>query len=539
MEISATVPRRGDVITFAHPTFWSEGKVNNLREFYGVGRQDAVGYSPFRAGAVEAASARPWMGMRVGNNFSPASSVCSATHCTQRPPTAAPTDVSYPQTAATSRPRTSQPEVQIIKHVHVDQNTITEERVAMQKLQTENEELRKMCGELQRVIDNTVQMAQNVSEDSKNVAQLAHQLAEMRLLGHDAEHAWQDRLLLDDDKLSVESSDGAEEADGPGQRLQGVHKHTPDVLRIEATPSTGKKLALESAETSKRGFAEGSARPSKPPTPRGTPLQTPRGGLHTARDNLRPGTASFSPRLMTPRNLGTPRKPPTPRGLGGPGAAQEATRPGTVHSRPGTAGAHPAANSGHAGAGEHQSSRPPTAQSTASERMKRQVLFCALPCRACVRACVRAWVHACVRAFTSSASPAPETDLAALVQRPIHSGRTYIALYRDAMLGTVEDFSRLVFPKEDAKRDQFLKSMNKQQGDRKKASTARLASGDGASKTRPLSEMVDRKVRHPASWCAPRRAVFRRFRGSEWRSGANPPKYQIMRIVSAALPRVS
>eukprot|EP00802_Teleaulax_amphioxeia_P013777 Tamp_13831.p1 GENE.Tamp_13831~~Tamp_13831.p1 ORF type:complete len:534 (+),score=78.47 Tamp_13831:34-1602(+) len=459
MEISATVPRRGDVITFAHPTFWSEGKVNNLREFYGVGRQDAVGYSPFRAGAVEAASARPWMGMRVGNNFSPASSVCSATHCTQRPPTAAPTDVSYPQTAATSRPRTSQPEVQIIKHVHVDQNTITEERVAMQKLQTENEELRKMCGELQRVIDNTVQMAQNVSEDSKNVAQLAHQLAEMRLLGHDAEHAWQDRLLLDDDKLSVESSDGAEEADGPGQRLQGVHKHTPDVLRIEATPSTGKKLALESAETSKRGFAEGSARPSKPPTPRGTPLQTPRGGLHTARDNLRPGTASFSPRLMTPRNLGTPRKPPTPRGLGGPGAAQEATRPGTVHSRPGTAGAHPAANSGHAGAGEHQSSRPPTAQSTASERMKRQ--------------------------------------------RPIHSGRTYIALYRDAMLGTVEDFSRLVFPKEDAKRDQFLKSMNKQQGDRKKASTARLASGDGASKTRPLSEMVDRKSWDGFDWKEP------------------------------------
>jgi hypothetical protein len=371
MEISATVPLRGDVMTFARPTFWSDSKVNNLREFYGV--PGGVGYSPFRAGVHEP-SLTPWMGVREGHGFSPASSVCSATH---RPLSAVPTDISYPQTAATSRPRTSQPEVQIIKHVQVDQNTLTEERVAMQKLQTENEELRRMCGELQRVIDNTVQMAQNLSEDSKNVALLAHQLAELRLHGIDGEHGGQDRLMLDDDELSIESFDGAEaaEPDGLGQRLRGVHKHPPDVLLLEATQSTGKKRTLESVEASKRGGAEGSTRLGKPPTPRGTPLQTPRSGMYTSRDSLRPGTASFSPRLMTPRHLGTPRKPSAPLGVGDGGsqiypAAQESNRPGTGQGQPGTAGA---VNSGHAAAGEQIASRPPTGRSTASERLKRQV----------------------------------------------------------------------------------------------------------------------------------------------------------------------
>jgi hypothetical protein len=371
MEISATVPLRGDVMTFARPTFWSDSKVNNLREFYGV--PGGVGYSPFRAGVHEP-PLKPWMGVREGNGFSPASSMCSVTH---RPPTAVPTGISYPQTAATSRPRTSQPEVQIIKHVQVDQNTLTEERVAMQKLQTENEELRRMCGELQRVIDNTVQMAQNLSEDSKNVALLAHQLAELRLHGIDGEHGGQDRLMLDDDELSVESFDGAEaaEPDGLGQRLRGVHKHPPDVLLLEATPSTGKKRTLDSVEASKRGGAQGSTRLDKPPTPRRTPLQTPRSGMYTSRDSLRPGTASFSPRLMTPRHLGTPRKPSAPLGVGDGGsqihpAAQESNRPGTGQGQPGTAGA---VNSGHAAAGEQIASRPPTARSTASERLKRQV----------------------------------------------------------------------------------------------------------------------------------------------------------------------
>jgi hypothetical protein len=267
--------------------------------------------------------------------------------------------------------------VQIIKHVQVDQNTLTEERVAMQKLQTENEELRRMCGELQRVIDNTVQMAQNLSEDSKNVALLAHQLAELRLHGIDGEHGGQDRLMLDDDELSIESFDGAEaaEPDGLGQRLRGVHKHPPDVLLLEATQSTGKKRTLESVEASKRGGAEGSTRLGKPPTPRGTPLQTPRSGMYKSRDSLRPGTASFSPRLMTPRHLGTPRKPSAPLGVGDGGsqiypAAQESNRPGTGQGQPGTAGA---VNSGHAAAGEQIASRPPTGRSTASERLKRQV----------------------------------------------------------------------------------------------------------------------------------------------------------------------
>ena len=81
------------------------------------------------------------------------------------------------------------------------------------------------------------------------------------------------------------------------------------------------------------------------------------------------------------------------------------------------------------------------------------------------------------------------------MQRPVHCGRTYIALYRDSLLSTVEDFSRLVFPKEDAKRDQFLNSMKKQQGGHQKASKEHFASSDGAPRIRPLSELVDRKVR--------------------------------------------
>jgi hypothetical protein len=47
--------------------------------------------------------------------------------------------------------------VQVIKHVHVHKDTITEERIAMQKLQSEDEDLRRMCSELQRVVDETVQ----------------------------------------------------------------------------------------------------------------------------------------------------------------------------------------------------------------------------------------------------------------------------------------------------------------------------------------------------------------------------------------------
>lgn len=67
------------------------------------------------------------------------------------------------------------------------------------------------------------------------------------------------------------------------------------------------------------------------------------------------------------------------------------------------------------------------------------------------------------------------------------------------MLGTVEDFSRLVFPKEDAKRDQFLNSMNKQQGGYQKAPKAHFASSDGAPRTRPLSDLMHRQVRQNLS----------------------------------------
>ena len=59
------------------------------------------------------------------------------------------------------------------------------------------------------------------------------------------------------------------------------------------------------------------------------------------------------------------------------------------------------------------------------------------------------------------------------MQRPIHSGRTYIALYRDGLIGTVEDMSRLVFPKQDSKRIQFLDAVNKKRDDQKQGDVMR------------------------------------------------------------------
>jgi len=152
MEISATVPGRGNFMQYARPTFWENSKINNLREFYGDGAvaQESKGYSPFRMGMQDEPT-KPWLGLREGNSWTPGSSVMSAT---VRPLTSALTDRSYPMTAATSaRSRKGQPPpLHVIKHVNVDANTITEERIAMQTLQTENEELRRMCGELQRVV---------------------------------------------------------------------------------------------------------------------------------------------------------------------------------------------------------------------------------------------------------------------------------------------------------------------------------------------------------------------------------------------------
>ena len=89
------------------------------------------------------------------------------------------------------------------------------------------------------------------------------------------------------------------------------------------------------------------------------------------------------------------------------------------------------------------------------------------------------------------------------VQRPTPGRRTYIALYRDGMLGKVEDFSRLVFPEQEGKRLAFLDSMNKQQDGKTRLVSQNgggkgRASGDNASlaaaepKFRPLAELTDR-----------------------------------------------
>ena len=88
---------------------------------------DLQGYLPFRTG-LGADGGRPWMGMREGNDISPASSECSAT---ERPQSSALTSLVYPDTVVTSRPRAHpQTPVHVVRHVHVNEDTITEERIA-------------------------------------------------------------------------------------------------------------------------------------------------------------------------------------------------------------------------------------------------------------------------------------------------------------------------------------------------------------------------------------------------------------------------
>lgn len=394
MDISPTVPRRGDWMVYAHPEFWKGSKINNLRDFYGVcpvseqaDRQQ--GYSPFRTG-LGADGGRPWMGMREGNDISPASSECSAT---VRPQSSALTSLTYPDTVATSHPRAHpQTPVHVVRHVHVNEDTITEERIAMQKLRSENENLRRMCGELQRVVDDTVQKVQDVSEDAKHVALMARQLADMQLQegelpGHDG---FEDSLSEGErDEVGSAARDAAGAEQGQGQRLN-LHA---DVLRIEDTPAASKRrdLILRQARP---GVDDQIGRRLPPqnavveaPTPRSMlrtprdeiPIETPRSGLRTPRDGIRPGTASFSPRPMIHPRLGS--KAQTPRQATGatqwnadaPGSGLPPTPVGG-RCRPDTGQSRPRASNSATGVGMQTDSRPLTAQSTQSEKLKRQVL---------------------------------------------------------------------------------------------------------------------------------------------------------------------
>jgi hypothetical protein len=364
MEITANV-RRGDFSQMARPAFWQANQIKHLKDFYGVHHKsdNEAEYSPFLTGLSE--KAKPWMGIREGNEFTPESSVCTSV---VRPTSAAPTDaLSYPFTAVTSRPRTSkQPNVEIVRQVIVDEKTVTEERIAMLSILAENEQLRRMCGELQRVVDRTVQSIQNVSEDAKNVAYMAQQLAEMQLTAGDGEQqkmdtpcslhqgVWDRLQIHEDGDLSVETHGCNDE------KRAGT-----DILRID-TPTSNKKDRMQGAAS------EESANHGKPL--HGISSKVTRNGWHTARDDIRPGTASFTPRIKTPQSILTPRKQPNPLLVGGetqplPLAKMLGSR------RPGTAASGAHVEGGHL---ERVRSRPLTAQSTSAEQMKRQVLLCFL-----------------------------------------------------------------------------------------------------------------------------------------------------------------
>jgi len=261
--------------------------------------------------------------------------------------------------------------VQVIKHVHVHKDTITEERIAMQKLQSEDEDLRRMCSELQRVVDETVQKVHYVSEDARHVALMARQLAHMQLEGGDQNEEPMEYTSEDEDgNAEGDDRDDANAPDAsaaPGKRL---HLRA-DVLRIEDTPAASRHrdLLSQPAEPARQ---EGALHGKLPP-PRDAVPPTPRSGMRTPRDNIRPGTASFSPRPMIPPRLSskpsTPRQSTlsTPRQLG-TGVLLPA-RPNTSQNRPRT-------STSATGPGVQADSRPPTAQSTASEKLRRQVLLC-------------------------------------------------------------------------------------------------------------------------------------------------------------------
>ena len=303
MEIQATVPRRGEFLSYARPDFFKDSKINNLREFYGVGQHESLdeGYSPFHAGRQNESGAqtltkRPWMGIREGHDWSPASS----TYTPSLTPSGAHTDVSYPVTAATSRPRTAQlPQspVQIIKHVVADPNTLTEERIAMMKLKSENEELRRMCSELQNVVDLTVERAQHVSEDAQCVASMARKIAAWQAAQEENQNLLQgDHLPLD---FPAEVEEPAHENSEFSRKAGDDNRtRTADVLRVDTNASqSDRELHYKASHP----LALLCTRQRKPTTPR-VKSQTSSVGFHTPRDCLRPGTASFTPRLSTPRS---------------------------------------------------------------------------------------------------------------------------------------------------------------------------------------------------------------------------------------------
>ena len=496
--IQATVPRRGDVLRYMHPKFFEDKKIQKLNAFYGHGADTHAGaaggggcaFSPFRAGPQEDGGGvvRPFTGLRQGLDISPPSSILSESVAPAQ--SVARTDrcnrshASYPSTAATERPNEKQLTQTLEKtarHASIDSTIITEERIAMAKLQAENEQLRQMCGDLQSSLAQTVKQVRDVSEDAKHVARMAQRLANMQLAngrGDDlpaallADEDFGESPEPDDEGKSPRIGVDAGVTDDNKNEAAPVVVSKPDVLRLDTTPYGLTRVDVSNAaSTAKASVAAHTL--GKSSTPRVDSVHSSRGKLVASakqpkRDSSRPGTAVFTPRAAVPKiTIHTSSRQQTPRDE--KDSALPSSR-GSVpliasQSRPCTASAELGPPAGGSG------SRPATTQSrpetTESTRIKRQ--------------------------------------------RPLHSGRSYIALYRDSMLGQVESFSRLIFPTQHGQREEFLSSIQKklakkmQEHTKKKAPAVDVAaSGDGGlTRFRPLSEMVEKKCWDGNGWKDP------------------------------------
>ena len=304
-----------------------------------------------------------------------------------------------------------------------------------------------------------MQNAQHVSNDAKNVAQLARVLAE-QLEGADAEqYKYQERLLLND--LSDDSFDGedpgnanantAHANDSTRARREEAHQRA-DMLRLDATASGGKRLALKHTHAPNRiekpphgqandtvlqhsdGQVKGTvlkqcALPlGKPPTPRaGSSSHVSTIGLHTPRDGICPGTASY-----THRNVSIPKKPPTPGHHGAepssslPPPLLGAHRPGTGQSRPATVQTGMGSINDGVGwvsrhGGEDRDVRPPTAQSTDSQRLKGQVFLVRVRSHSCLLGSIARVYSVCVLQISKLFTPVRAEARRSNTQTPAHA----------------------------------------------------------------------------------------------------------------------
>eukprot|EP00961_Rhodomonas_salina_P097224 1307560-Rhodomonas_salina.1 len=170
-DVIATVPNRGDIHAYSDPSFWKSWKEKALRDFWQTDEnQGTVGNGPRVFFAPKPPASRfPW---------EPASTKCTTTVDEEQ------SVCSYPSTVATSRVKNPAPVAPSARPGNgpaSGHSNFTSENVEIVRLTTENEELRRMCHQLQSTVDHTLATVTTFAQDAKNVASMAHQLAEMQL----------------------------------------------------------------------------------------------------------------------------------------------------------------------------------------------------------------------------------------------------------------------------------------------------------------------------------------------------------------------